>query len=854
MKRYLSIILASAIVLGSVTFTAGAAESGSEVTQQAEFAFSDIVVNIGADRTEMNFTWYQNTDEAGAVYVAKYADLVNGGLPENAARFEATATAAYDEGQYSNKATATGLEKSTKYAYQIVTGEHKSEIYSFTTGGDKEFSFIFAGDPQIASSGNLNNDIASWKETLKLVTENEVFADTSFLLSAGDHVETYNNESHYAGYLDQEYLPNIPSVNVIGNHDASGVSFADHFNLPNVSTDSATASEAGNNYSFMYNDVLFMVINANRGSYASQKAFMEAAIAAHPEAEWKVVTMHQSVFGVAYHANQASSISQRNQFVPIFDELDIDVVLMGHDHVYCRTFMMDGLNPMTDVSVYDDPTYTSVTDPEGILYVTSNSASGSKFYDFAFAGSIFPFVAVQNQEHVPNVSKVYFTDTEFSITTYRTTDMSVVDTFTINKTPDEDDAVEELIEAIGEVTLDSEADITSARAAYAALGADAQVKVYNLSALTDAEAELARLKNADKVIAEVEELIDAIVTPVTLESETSVTAAREAYDALSVEQRSEVENYAKLTAAEAELAKLKADASVAVKLAVTNAPETAEADTEFTVNVTASTGRTQPQKLNALNFTLNYDNTKLELVSVTGATAIGGEWIANGAAFGWNGGYAGVDITDTETVIATAVFKVKAEISNGDKVTVSVGDGENTKLTAKLVGEADAFLPAAEESDEITLYLELFEYYFIGADEYKAIASDTKILAIRAEANERTYSFGDFNFYWSPKYGAYVAIVGAGITDDDVKSQVTSTDTPDTDVIAYEGDVTAESGTTAGDAAQVSEILHNPNGDFTDRMRFEADVYGSYTEGGAYVTVADAMWILYKSVGLTYGG
>ena len=57
-------------------------------------------------------------------------------------------------------------------------------------------------------------------------------------------------------------------------------------------------------------------------------------------------------------------------FVPIFDELDIDVVLMGHDHVYCRTFIMDGLNPMTDVSVYDNPTYTSVTDPEGGAYVT----------------------------------------------------------------------------------------------------------------------------------------------------------------------------------------------------------------------------------------------------------------------------------------------------------------------------------------------------------------------------------------------------------------------------------------------------------------------------------------------------
>ena len=60
-------------------------------------------------------------------------------------------------------------------------------------------------------------------------------------------------------------------------------------------------------------------------------------------------------------------------------------------------------------------------------------------------------------------------------------------------------------------------------------------------------------KAADAVIA----LIDVIPTPVTLESESKITAARDAYDKLTDPQQALVSNYNKLTAAEAALAALK---------------------------------------------------------------------------------------------------------------------------------------------------------------------------------------------------------------------------------------------------------------------------------------------------------
>ena len=117
------------------------------------------------------------------------------------------------------------------------------------------------------------------------------------------------------------------------------------------------------------------------------------------------------------------------------------------------------------------------------------------------------------------------------------------------------DAVEKLIDAIGTVTLNSEEAIKAARDAYDALTEEQKAQVGNYQTLLDAEAKLADLKAADAV----EKLIDAIGT-VTLDSEEAIKAARGAYDALTEEQKAQVGNYQTLLDAEAKLAQLKKDA------------------------------------------------------------------------------------------------------------------------------------------------------------------------------------------------------------------------------------------------------------------------------------------------------
>ena len=109
-------------------------------------------------------------------------------------------------------------------------------------------------------------------------------------------------------------------------------------------------------------------------------------------------------------------------------------------------------------------------------------------------------------------------------------------------------AVKELIDAIGEVTLDSGDAIDAARTAYDKLPEAKKVLVDNYEKLTAAEEAYTALVDAAAAKA-VDDLIDAI-GEVTADSGDAIKAARAAYDALTDTQKELVKNYEKLTAAE----------------------------------------------------------------------------------------------------------------------------------------------------------------------------------------------------------------------------------------------------------------------------------------------------------------
>ncbi len=387
------------------------AEQPVGVTQKA------ISLTVGGTSASRRLTWYADSADGGSV---QYAIKAGDSFPETYSEAPATAAAASDSGFYSYKAVLSGLEANTEYVYRLVNGETVSDVYSFQTAGSGAFSFLLAGDPQIGAGSGVESDTAGWETTLQKAAA--AFPNAAFLVSAGDQVNTASNEKQYAGYLEHTGLYNLATATVVGNHDSSSAAYTEHFNNPNVSAYGATA--AGSDYWYVYNNVLFMNINSNNMSTAEHKAFMQEAIEANRNVDWKAVVFHHSIFSVASHAYDGDILQRREALVPVFEELDVDVVLMGHDHVYVRSYMMDGMTPEVTEQVE-----SSVTNPKGILYVTVNSASGSKFYNIK--NEEFAYAAVKSQERIPNISNVEVTEDSFKVTTYRVNDMSVVDSFEI---------------------------------------------------------------------------------------------------------------------------------------------------------------------------------------------------------------------------------------------------------------------------------------------------------------------------------------------------------------------------------------------------------------------------------------
>ena len=118
-------------------------------------------------------------------------------------------------------------------------------------------------------------------------------------------------------------------------------------------------------------------------------------------------------------------------------------------------------------------------------------------------------------------------------------------------------AVVEKIDAIGTVTLESKAAIDAARAAYGALANEQRAQVNNLDKLTAAEDAYEALLVDQDAAKSVSDMIDAIGT-VTKESKDAIEAARAAYDALTDSQKALVggEKLQTLVNAEAALKKL----------------------------------------------------------------------------------------------------------------------------------------------------------------------------------------------------------------------------------------------------------------------------------------------------------
>ena len=232
------------------------------------------------------------------------------------------------------------------------------------------------------------------------------------------------------------------------------------------------------------------MLNTQDTNVEEHRQFIEQTVAANKDCKWRIVTLHQDIYGSAEHSNEPEITNLRYQLAPIFEDNKVDVVLTGHDHAYSRTQILKGghktteytddeFDPMLDEdmdagenpdTVYTakenikadttDPSQkaylnylnqvmdkdaiqqvtkkgTTVFNPTGILYMTAGSSSGSKYYDLVPRQQ--SYIANRWQQDVPTYSVIDITDTTFTINTYCTdTEEKIDETFSIAKVNESD--------------------------------------------------------------------------------------------------------------------------------------------------------------------------------------------------------------------------------------------------------------------------------------------------------------------------------------------------------------------------------------------------------------------------------
>lgn len=435
----------------------------------------------GSDESQLNFAWYsKSTDSKPSIKISKNKDM------NDAKNLDVKSEDAVN-GYISNKAVATDLEKNKTYYYSYEINGKWSEAIPYNTRNTNSFSFLYVGDPQIGSSSEniatgeeeeqgqdkaVRNDSFNWNNTLETALKSN--PKVSFMISAGDQIQsrdkknsskTYDkNEIEYAGYLSPQALKSLPVATTIGNHDSPSGNYSFHFNNPNSSELGST--EAGGDYYYSYGNALFIMLNTNNYNVAEHKQLIKKAISENKDAKWRILTLHQDIYGSGEHSNEPEIVNLRYSLVPILEDNSIDVVLTGHDHTYTRSSILKGgvqdtsklisedefdnyiegaapidskyneyLSSIEDEkSIEKDTTKTSkVKNPKGILYMTADSSTGSKYYDLVSKQQAY--VAHRWQEDVPTYSVININSTTFSIDTFRTDNGEKIDTtFTITKT------------------------------------------------------------------------------------------------------------------------------------------------------------------------------------------------------------------------------------------------------------------------------------------------------------------------------------------------------------------------------------------------------------------------------------
>lgn len=353
--------------------------SGSDIQQ--------VNAHVGKEAaTSRNITWVTETQ-------GTYTLTVKG------AGSTTVFTKSYDgvsNGQvYFYQAEVTGLKANTQYNY-VIEGASKKVEGSFHTSRakneDGKIRFAYIADPQVRRE----EDAKSAGSNFHYIEEATKNDPMDFLYIAGDHTNSDDDEDqwkllfHSPGRFanaGQDLMLHNTIVSTQGNHDNS--SLTGHINMPDLGEgeflEGVYASDFGklkvitlNNASYDTEDL------DNNQNYHKMVQFLKEQVAdAKANNMWTMVCFHKPLYTGASHVGDGDVIAYRKSLNPILTDLDVDMVLAGHDHVYTTSFVNDkgeGVADLNEEATKENGVTTYNKNPNAIFHMVAEHGGGLKWY------------------------------------------------------------------------------------------------------------------------------------------------------------------------------------------------------------------------------------------------------------------------------------------------------------------------------------------------------------------------------------------------------------------------------------------------------------------------------------------
>jgi 3',5'-cyclic AMP phosphodiesterase CpdA len=299
-----------------------------------------------------------------------------------------------------NHAVLGNLTPDTDYVYAAVHDGTTAELGTVRTApsGRSPLRFTSFGDQGTPTVGRLKNptyvndnlgspaagDITAAIERIDPLF-NLVNGDLCYANLAHDRIRTWSDWFE-ANARSARYRPWMPAAgnheNELGNGPIGYTAYQTYFTVPDSGSDDQFR---GLWYSFTAGSVRVITLNNDdicfqdagnsyiRGySGGAQRRWLETELAdarANPEVDWVVICMHQTAISTADHTNGAD-LGIRQEWLPLFDRYQVDLVLCGHEHHYERSHPIRGtLDTETRMPIPVDTHGDTIDTTKGTVHV-----------------------------------------------------------------------------------------------------------------------------------------------------------------------------------------------------------------------------------------------------------------------------------------------------------------------------------------------------------------------------------------------------------------------------------------------------------------------------------------------------